>query len=599
MGGYKNYQVDRNKYKTGIKNIYKKKTNPNQIVQKLSKDQRLRKGFKLWTSFYRANPHRFAEDYFGLRLHLFQKILIYLAFKNDFFMYLAARGQGKSWIIAVICCIRCVLWPGSMIILASGTKGQARLIITQKIAKQLYNVSPNLVREIKDIKMNQNDTMILFQNGSSIEAVTSTDSSRGYRGNFLILDEFRLIDKEKLNKVLRMFLTSNRQPPYLTKLKYSHLTEENKELYISSCWYKSHWMYEKFKSFVVSMCKGYDYFVCGFPYQLSMEHGLLSQKRVQQMIDEPDFDPVGWLMEMECLFFGESEKAFFKLDDIQKCRTLLKPFYPVNNLNVLDKKNKVKKISKQNGEYRIIGCDVAMMGGNENDNTIYTLIRMMPNRGEYIRQIVYIESLNGQHSETQAIRLKQLFYDFECDYVIMDTLGNGLSLYDDCAKILYDPERDVEYPAWCAMNSEEMKNRALDDNALPIIYSVKVVQQQVNHEIAMFLKTCFEKRKIKLLVNELEGKEFLIENDKEYLKKSVEEQVNMIMPYTQTTVLVNELVNLEYEVKSGYVKLKETGTGRKDRYSSLSYGVYYTKLLEAELNKNQEDTNIDDYLLFN
>lgn len=600
MAGYTNFEVNRNKYTNGIKDVFKRGVNPNKSVEILSRDERLREGFKLWTSFYRENPHKFVEDYFGLKLHLFQKILIYMCFHVDFFMYLAARGQGKSWLIAIICCVRCVLWPSTQCIVASGTKGQARLIITQKIDKILRSQSPNLAREIKDVKTGQNDCVVVFHNGSTIEAVTSTNNSRGYRGNFLVLDEFRLIDKEMLDKVLRMFLTVNRQPPYLTKPEYAHLTEENKEIYISSAWYKNHWIWEKFKSFSQMMCKGKDFFVCAFPYELSIFHGLLSEKRVQQMKEEDDYDPITWYMEMDCMFFGESENAFFKLNDIQKCRTLIKPFYPIDNVKFLEAKTKTKVFTKQNGEYRIIGVDIAMMGGNKNDNTVYTCMRLLPNKDEYIRQVVYIETLNGEHSETQAIRLKQLFNDFEADYIAMDTQGNGLSLYDDCARILYDSDRDIEYPAWCAMNNQEMADRALGENAVPIIYSIKVVSREINHEIAMFLKTSFEKNKIKLLTEDIKGKEYLSENNKEYIKKSLEEQLAMEMPYIQTTMLINELVNLEYEINNGFVKLKETGSRRKDRYSSLGYANYFSKILEAEIrDDNNSISDPEDYFLFN
>ena len=126
------------------------------------------------------------------------------------------------------------------------------------------------------------------------------------------------------------------------------------------------------------------------------------------------------------MFFGESEKAFFKIDPIQECRTILKPFYPLNSIQFMEEKNKRKKSTKQDGEIRIIGVDLALMGGDTNDNTIYTVIRLLPKDGEYERQVCFIESLNGDHSTIQAIKLKQIFYDLECDYVVMDTNGNGI-----------------------------------------------------------------------------------------------------------------------------------------------------------------------------
>src|SRR5690606_16215842 len=102
-----------------------------------------------------------------------------------------------------------------------------------------------------------------------------------------------------------------------------------------------------------------------------------------------------------------------------------------------------------------------------------------------------------------------------------------------------------------------------------------------NHEIAMELKSALEKGKLELLVNEIEGKEYLIEKHN-FMSKSPEEQAELLKPYVQTTALVNEMVNLEYEMKNGYVKVKEVGRNRKDRYSSLAYGNYYAKLIEQD-----------------
>jgi hypothetical protein len=176
----------------------------------------------------------------------------------------------------------------------------------------------------------------------------------------------------------------------------------------------------------------------------------------------------------------------------------------------------------------------------------------------------------------------------------MDTAGSGMSLYDDCAKILYDDQRDIEYPAFSAFNNEEMKKRALDDNAIPVIFSIKVVKQEVNHEMAMGLKSDLEKGRIKFLVNEIQGKEYLTEKQG-FLNKDIEDQSKLLRPFIQTTILVNEMVNLEYDVRNGFVKLKEVGRNRKDRVSSLMYACYLARILEEDLQDNSSD---DDYLFF-
>lgn len=58
------------------------------------KSERIMNGIALWAGFYRANPHRFVVDYLNIKLKLFQKILLYAMMHNNFFMYIAARGQG-------------------------------------------------------------------------------------------------------------------------------------------------------------------------------------------------------------------------------------------------------------------------------------------------------------------------------------------------------------------------------------------------------------------------------------------------------------------------------------------------------------------------
>ena len=58
------------------------------------KDDKLMRGVGIWVSYDRLFPHKFVEDYFGIFLKPFQKILIYFMIHFNHFMYLASRGQG-------------------------------------------------------------------------------------------------------------------------------------------------------------------------------------------------------------------------------------------------------------------------------------------------------------------------------------------------------------------------------------------------------------------------------------------------------------------------------------------------------------------------
>lgn len=82
-------------------------------------------GAAYWGSFFRNNPDKFAEQYLHIELRLFQKILIVMMFCCTTFVWIAARGLGKTFLSAVYCCARCILYPGTKICIASGTRGQA------------------------------------------------------------------------------------------------------------------------------------------------------------------------------------------------------------------------------------------------------------------------------------------------------------------------------------------------------------------------------------------------------------------------------------------------------------------------------------------
>ena len=383
------------------------------------------------------------------------------------------------------------------------------------------------------------------------------------------MDEIRLIDKDTVNKVLRTFLNGVRTPKYMAMPEYrNYPQEENKEIYISSAYYKNNWMWDSFKSFKNSMLEGKDYFCCTVDYRLPMFHGLLSRKRIEQIKSEDDFDPISFYMEYETLFFGQNENAFFELEDLNKARSIKTTFSPIKNSEYEEKKNK-RKEKKRNGEIRIIGVDVALMGGDANDNTVFTCMRLIPEVDGYTRIVPYIEAMNGQHSTNQAIRLKQLFEDFQADYVALDTYGNGMSIFDDLVKVLQDDERGVEYEAWTCFNDKEMAERALSDVALPIIFSIKASQAS-NHEMATGMRSVLKKRKLKLPINNLEAKDALMSKSG-YSKLTTEQKIEFEMPYIQTTILINEMVNLEGQLVSGKIKLVEPSGMRKDRWSSLSY----------------------------
>ena len=67
------------------------------------------------------------------------------------------------------------------------------------------------------------------------------------------------------------------------------------------------------------------------------------------------------------------------------------------------------------------------------------------------------------------------------------------------------------------------------------------------------------------------------------------DRAKCMLPYANTTLLINELINLKHEESGGLIKISERSGMRKDRYSSLSYNYYVVCQLEQKLQKRASD----------
>lgn len=567
---------------------------------KSAHQQKLLDRVALWAGYYRFNPHRFAKDFLHVDLHLFQKILLVMMNLSSTFAFIACRGLGKSWLCAVYCCIRCVLYPGEKICIASGTRGQAQNVL-EKIMTEIKPNSAELAYEIdeKNTRITAQDAKIVFKNGSFIKVVTASDSSRGNRAHILIIDEFRLVKKDVIDTILKKFLSNPRRPQYMGKAEYKHnkeLIEPLQTLYLSSAYYKDHWSYTKCKDTCrLMLSEARNDFVCGFPYQLALKEGLLSEDRVIEDMTESDFSEIKWSMEMEALFWGDSDGAFFDYDSIAKTRRIQYPMLPDAMSAILPSGGKLRIQPKQNGEKRILSADIALMQSTKhnNDATAIFINQLLPTKaGRYSNNIVYTETTEGAHTEDQALRIRKLFDEYSCDYIVLDCKGVGIGVFDALARDITDSDTGEIYPALSCCNNPEYAARCSDKNAPKVIWAINATAK-FNSDCAVMLREAFRSGKIRLLINEYDGEE-LLGDIKGYSSLTPSEKTTITMPYLNTTFLISELINLEHEESAGLVKISEKSGKRKDRYSSLSYNYWVACQIESQIKRKSGDIEYKD-----
>lgn len=525
---------------------------------------------------------------------------------NTVFVFIGSRGIGKTFLSAIFCVVRCILYPGTKICIASGTRGQS-INVLEKILLELKPNQPELANEIDDkqTKINGNNAQIVFKNTSYIKVVTASDSSRGNRANLLLLDEFRMISKDVIDTILRKFLTQKRMPKFseLTKdeRKEEYAKEKNKTLYLSSAFWSDHWSYTKCTDtcqFMLDDKKSQ--FVCGLPYQLSITEGLLDEETVADEMAETDFSEIKFSMEYAARFWGDADGTFFDFNSIAKNRKIKYPMLTDRLSNMLGNSQKVKIPPKQNGEKRILSADIALMSSkkNHNDASAIFINQMLPTKsGRYTSNIVYCDTVEGMHTGDQALMIRRLYDEFSCDYIVLDTVGVGLGVYDALVRDIVDTETGEIYPALSCCNNQEMADRCTVKGADKVIWAIKG-NTSLNSECAVLLREGFKTGKIRLLVTEYDADE-LLSGIKGYSSLNPTQRTALSMPYVHTTLLIDELVKLQHDESGGKVRIYEKAGMRKDRYSSLSYNYYVATQIESKLNRRRNaDSGLDDVFVF-
>lgn len=568
-----------------------------------------------YITFYRRNIPVFVEHYLKIPLHWYQIVWLYLLNMYISVVIIAGRASAKSFVIAIFSCAKCILYPNTKVVIASGSKKQASLIVKEKIQKELMPKSDNLRREIKTIKASANDIEVIFHNGSSIVVVVGGEGALGYRSTVLIFEEFKRIPKYIVDKVLKpfqmtrpsQFRTNEECERYGVKYKENdEFLEEAVNIYISSAAPTSHWMGKLLKDTVKSKYSDNSSCMLATDYSIALKHSI--KTRAQLIEAKRSTDPITWREEYENEMLREGANSYFTYGLLTKNQTNKKAFYPRKYEDVRRKHKNPYSIPKQPGEIRILACDMAFIErSNKNDNSCFTCIRALPESATYTsenidgktievkngyRRIVpYIEANPGSDVDKQAIRIKQLYYDFGADYCILDTRNGGILTYDRLAKILYDESRDCEYPAWRCMNDKDIAKRVNVAGAIENVFTINA-SQKLNNDIAISLRGTLDSNMIDLLVNLDEAKDILESHIPEYASTpNPDVAIFYERPYLETQALINEMMSLEYtrNEQTGIITLFETGSNTKDRYVSLAYGNYFIGLLEQDLMGDSSD----------
>lgn len=355
------------------------------------------------------------------------------------------------------------------------------------------------------------------------------------------------------------------------------------QIYITTAGYKNTFSYDKLIQLLVRMIMEPDKaFIMGGTWRIPVLLGLQPKNFIEDLKKDSTFNEASFGREYESKWTGSVEDAYFDGEKFDRNRILQKP----------EKENSGR--SNRNAYY-VLSVDV----GRKGCQSIICILKITPQpQGDSIKSLVNIFDIVDGHFEDQAIKIKKLFYKYGAKRVVIDANGLGIGLMDYMVKPQVDEYGDT-LPDFGVYNDPEgfYKKFRTKTCEFDAIYQIKA-NAPINSEAHSILQTALNTGKIKFLIDERVAKNKLL-GTKLGQSMTPEQRADYLKPFTLTSILKEEMLNLREENEGMNIILKRANKGiKKDKFSALEYGVYYIKQEEDSNKKKKKKFNAKEWMFY-
>lgn len=517
------------------------------------------------------------------QFYFYQRVFLRCVMRYQYVYAVFPRAYSKSFLSVMALMIRCILYPGAHLFVTSGGKEQGASILHDKV-QELCALIPNLKREID---WNRGKTLegkdrvrYVFKNGSVLDNLAARESTRGQRRHGGLMEECVGIDDATLREVIIPVMAISRRAKDGTVNELEPLNKS--QIYITTAGYKGTYPYDRLIGFLVRMVTQPDRcIVLGGTWRTPVGVGLQSKTFITDQKNEGTYNEASFEREYESKWSGTVEDAFFNGEHFDRNRKLLQPEYEYSGRT-------------GSGAYYILSVDV----GRKGCDTVVCVFKVNPQaQGPAIKSLVNIIPMTNEHFEDQAIELKKLYYKYKARTIVIDGNGIGGGLIDYMVK-----SQDVDgefFPDFGIENDEkgEYKKFRTNNTEYDAIY-IMIANAPINTECHATAQAQLQTGKVKFLISERIAKEKLLSTQKGQ-KMKPEERTEYLKPFTYTSILKEEMMNLREENEGINIILKQVNkTIKKDKFSAFEYGLYYIKQIE-DSKKKRKKFNAKDWCFIN
>lgn len=544
-----------------------------------------------YIAYWREYPDMFVDYLLEMgnpqdfKFFFYQRVFLRIAMRHQYVYAVFPRAYSKSFLSIMTLMIRCILYPKCKLFVTSGGKEQAAGIMKEKV-QEICNLIPAFKQEIdwtrgKTLE-GKDYAKYVFQNESYFDNIAARESSRGKRRHAGVIEECVGVDGQILSEVIIPTMNISR----MCMDGSTHPEEQlNKsQLYITTAGYKNTYPYDKLIQFLVwQIVKPEKAMIMGGTYKIPVLVKLLDKNFVKDLKMDGTFNESSFAREYESKWSGTVEDAFFNSENFDRNRILKQP-----------EKEASGRIGK--GGFYVLSMDV----GRKGCDSVVCVFKVTPQpQGVSLKQLVNIFTLSDEHFEDQCIKVKKLFYKFKAKRLVIDGNGLGIGLLDYLVKPQIDPDTNELFPDFGVYNDEDgyYKKYRTQNCEQDALYVIKA-NAPINTEAHANAQTQLSSGKVKMLIDERVAKTKLL-GTKVGQNMTPEERAEYLKPFTLTSILKEEMMNLREETEGVNIILKQANRGiRKDKFSAFEYGLYYIKH-EEDNKKKKKKFNAKEWCFFN
>ena len=516
--------------------------------------------------------------------YFYQRVFLRCVMRYQYVYAVFPRAYSKSFLTVMAMMCRCILYPDAHLFVTSGGKEQGASILQSKV-EEICKLIPSFEREIDwgrgKTLTGKDKVRYVFKNGSVLDNLAARESTRGQRRHGGVMEECVGIDDQILREVVIPVMAISRRAKDGTTVESEPLNKS--QIYITTAGYKGTYPYDRLIGFLVRMVTQPDRcIVLGGTWRTPVGMGLQSKTFITDQKNEGTYNEASFEREYESKWSGTVEDAFFNGEHFTRNRKLLQPEYEHSGRSAA-------------GAYYVLSVDV----GRKGCDSVICVFKVTPQaQGPAIKSLVNIYTMSDTHMEDQAIMIKKLFYKYKARTVVIDGNGVGLGLVDYMVKSQNDENGDF-FPDFGVENDDEAyyKKYRTQNTELDAMYIIRA-NAPINTECHTNAQVQLQAGKVKFLIDERAAREKLLGTAKGQ-KMKPEERAEYLQPFTLTSILKEEMMNLREENEGINIILKQANRGiRKDKFSAFEYGLYYIKQ-EEDKKKKKKRFNAADWAFYN